>query len=155
MGATPPTPATSASLFVWALWLIAGFSMVLTVLVVRRRHHLLLNLTLALVTVVVLAAGSVCATLPPRLPSGADGTLRRCPYDRLVWADMAPQPGGDWLACRRVARVQLALILLGAASITVATGAAGLRLTSQGAPSFHGPPTPASPEMATREMASR
>jgi hypothetical protein len=147
------------SLFVWTLGLVTGLIMVLTVLVVRRRHHLLLNVFLALVTVVVVAAGSICATMPPTLAAGEQSTPRRCPYDRLVWADMAPQPGGAWLACRRVARMQLALILLGAASITVAAGAAGLGLTSDGARSIDGALHPSAAGLtrvrATREMASR
>jgi hypothetical protein len=130
MDGTPPTPETSVSMFVWAFALLTALVVVLTLLVVRRRHRALLSVALGLVTLVILAAGGVYLIVPPMVPSAAQPQVwERCPYDRLVWSNMRADVDPGWQPCRRAARTQLALVLTGSSMLTVGTAAAALRLT--------------------------
>lgn len=135
MDGTPPTPETSVSMFVGAFVLFTALVVVLTLLVVRRRHQVLLSVTLGLVTLIILGAGGVYLIVPPQVPSAEQPQVReRCPYDRLVWSNMRPDVDPGWQPCRRTARTELALMLTGASMLTVGTAAAGLRLTAARSP---------------------
>jgi hypothetical protein len=137
MGGTAPTPETSVSIFVWVLVLIAGLIVVTTLLAVRRRHHLLLSLALGVTTLFAVALTAVSATVPPAgavgpasLSGSGSPSPLRCPYDRMVWANMGPAPGDGWLPCRRAARIELTVTMLGAAAVVLGAALVGLRLTS-------------------------
>jgi hypothetical protein len=131
MVATPPTPETSVSLFVWVFVLLSALVVVLTLLVVRRRHQLLLNLTLGLVTVSVLVLSGLYLIVPPRVPAAdLSSPGGRCPYDRMIWSNMRSDVAEAWQPCRRAARTQLALMLLGSSAVTAAAAAVALSLTA-------------------------
>jgi len=126
---TPPMPETSVSLFVWAFVLLSALVVVLTLLVVRRRHQVLLNLTLGLVTLSVLVLSGIYLIVPPRMPVADRSYLgERCPYDRMIWSNMRSDVDEAWQPCRRAARTQLALMLLGSSAVTVAAAAVALNL---------------------------
>ena len=128
MNGTPPTPETSVSLFVAVLVAVAALIMVLARLVVRRRHQLLPMLALSLVTLVVVGVGAVYLIVPPQVPSaGASRVTAQCPYDRLTWSNMRSDVDEFWQPCRRVARLQLALMLLGGSAVTVMAAAMVLK----------------------------
>jgi hypothetical protein len=130
MDGPPPTPETSVSMFVWAFALLTALVVVLTLLVVRRRHRTLLSVTLGVVTLMILAAVGVYLIVPPMVPSGQQPQVwQRCPYDRLVWSNMRADVDPGWQICRRTARTELALMLTGSSVLTVGAAAAGLRLT--------------------------
>lgn len=127
MDATPPIPETTVSIFVGVFMLIAALSVVLTLLVVRRRHRFWLSVALGLVSVTVLGIGGLYLIAPPHVRSAEQpGQWHRCPYDRLVWSNMRADVQTVWQPCRRTARVQLALVLLGTSTVTVAAAAAAL-----------------------------
>jgi hypothetical protein len=115
--------------FVAVLMLITGLTVVLALLVVRRRHHAWVTVAVGLVALLVLTAGAVFAIVPPRVTSPS-GLAEQCPYDRLVWSNMPGDVSDGWQPCRRTARVELAVILLTASGVTVAAAATGLRLSS-------------------------
>lgn len=122
-------PETSVSLFVWVFVLLSALVVVLTLLVVRRRHQVLLNLTLGLVTLSVLVLSGIYLIVPPRMPA-TDRTYlgERCPYDRMIWSNMRSDVDEAWQPCRRAARTQLALMLLGSSAVAVAAAAVALNL---------------------------
>lgn len=124
----PPIPATSVSLFVGMLMLVTGLTVVMAMMVVRRRHRTAVTIAVAVVTLMVLAAGGLFLIIPPRVPSAASArVLAQCPYDRLIWSNMPGDVDASWQPCRRVARVQLALTLVGASLVTVMAAAVAVR----------------------------
>ncbi len=127
MDGVPPIPATSVSLFVGILMLLTGLTVVLAMSVVRRRHRTLVTLAVALVTLLVLAAGGLFLIIPPEVPSAGSQRLASCPYDRLVWSNMREDVDESWQPCRRIARVQLAMTLVGASLVTVMAAAIAVR----------------------------
>jgi hypothetical protein len=137
---TPPMPETSVSVFVWVFVLLSALVVVLTLLVVRRRHQVLLNLTLGLVTTAVLVLSGIYLIVPPRMPAAERSYPgERCPYDRMIWSNMRSDVDAAWQPCRRAARTQLALMLLGSSAVTVAAAALALNLK---APRRDDAPTP-------------
>jgi len=135
MDGTPPTPETSVSVFVWAFVLVTALVVVLTLLVVRRRHQALLSVTLGVVTLFILGVGGVYLIVPPTVPSAEQPQVwERCPYDRLVWSNMRADVDPGWQPCRRAARTQLALMLTGASLLTAGAAAMALRLTAPRVP---------------------
>ncbi len=107
-------------MFVVSFMLLTGFTFVVALLVVRRRHWTIRSVAIGLVTLVVLGAGGIFLIIPPEVPSARDpSTLTRCPYDRLTWSNMRGDVAPSWQPCRRVARTQLALILVGMSWLTV------------------------------------
>jgi hypothetical protein len=89
-------------------------------MVVRRRRRTLVTVGLGLVTLFVLAAGGLYLIVPPSVPMpGQLQALETCPYDRFTWSNMPGDVDVSWQPCRRVARLQLALTLLGVSSVTV------------------------------------
>jgi hypothetical protein len=125
MDGLPPTPETSASLYVWFFMLLAAVTSVLCLLVVRRRNGALRALALGLWTLVLLGLGGVFLTVPPRvLPDDEPGTWQRCPYDRITWSNMRADIDREWQPCRRAARVELGLMLATAAAVSVVSASA-------------------------------
>lgn len=121
-------PQTDVSLYVAAFMALGGLVLVLALLVVRRRRRLLPMLSLAAVTLVLVAAGTVFLIVPPRVPGMGDAQQSgRCPYDRLTWSNMPSDVDDFWQPCRRVARVELALTLLGGSAVTVMAAAMALK----------------------------
>jgi pimeloyl-ACP methyl ester carboxylesterase len=121
-------PQTSVSLYVAAFMALGGLVIVLALLVVRRRRRLLPMLALGAVTLVLVAAGTVFLIVPPRVPSlGGVQQSGRCPYDRLTWSNMPSDVDDFWQPCRRVARVELALTLVGGSAVTVMAAAMALK----------------------------
>ena len=87
-----------------------------------------LSVALGLVSVTVLGISGLYLIAPPHVPSAEQpGQWHRCPYDRLVWSNMRADVQTVWQPCRRTARVQLALVLLGTSTVTVTAAAAALR----------------------------
>lgn len=128
MGTTPPTPETTASMFVWALASLTAFTVVLVLLVVRRRGNLPVTLALSGMLLLVLAATGLNLIVPAQVRSPTDPAVRTtCPYDRLAWSNMKPDVDAVWQPCRRAARVQLAATLGGGALVTVMVTVALLR----------------------------
>jgi hypothetical protein len=129
MVGTPPTPETSVSLFVWVFVLLSGLVVVLTLLVVRRRRQALLNVTLGFVAMAVLVLSALFLIVPPRMPA-KDRPLvgEHCPYDRMIWSNMPRDVDEAWQPCRRAARAQLVLMLLGSSAVTVAAAVVALNL---------------------------
>ena len=112
-------------MFVWAFASLAAFTMVLVVLVVRRRGGLAATATWGTVMLVVLSAGVVFLFVPPQVPSRHDPALMTvCPYDRVVWSNMRSDVSDSWQPCRRAARFELASTLVGVAALTVLTARA-------------------------------
>ncbi|HYP44115.1 MAG TPA: hypothetical protein VEQ66_02835 [Propionibacteriaceae bacterium] len=128
MDTTPPTPETTASMFVWALTSMTAFTVVLVLLVVRRRGDLRATLGLCAMVLLVLAATGLNLIVPAQIRSAENpATLISCPYDRLAWSNMPPNIEQTWLPCRRAARLQLAATLGGGAVLTVLAAGALLR----------------------------
>lgn len=115
----PPTPETSVSLFVWAFVSLAAFTVVLVLLVVRRRGHVVATVSISLMMLLVFAAAGLNLIVPPVLRSPDAGTVTACPYDRLVWSNMRADVDDLWQPCRRAARVQLAATLVGGALVNL------------------------------------
>jgi hypothetical protein len=125
MDGLPPTPETSASVYVWFFMLLAAVTSVLCLLVVRRRHGARRALALGVWTLVLLGLGGVFLTVPPRvLPADEPRAWHRCPYDRITWSNMRADIDHAWQPCRRAARVELGLMLVAAAAVSVGSASA-------------------------------
>jgi len=123
-------------MFVWAVMALTAFTVVLVVLVVRRRGNLGTTLALCLMLLLVLAAAGVNLIVPPQVHSAADpAVLTTCPYDRLTWSNMSPRVENLWQPCRRTARFQLVVILVGGSLVTVLTALALPRAQARATPS--------------------
>lgn len=108
--------------------LVTGLVVALALIAVRRRHRTPVTLGVVVVVLLVLGAGGIFLIVPPQVPSPTStDALASCPYDRLVWSNMPEDVDLSWQPCRRVARVQLALTLLGASSVTVMAAAIAVR----------------------------
>lgn len=134
MQGAPPTPMTSVSLYVCAMMLLAALTTVVALLVVRRRQRLGLTCAFGLVTLVLLCAGGIYLTTPPRIPTDQQGRWQSCPYDRIIWSNMRPDVDEAWQPCRRMARVELAVMLVGAAAATAGAAARVVRRPSPALP---------------------
>jgi hypothetical protein len=116
------------STFVGVLMLVTGLVVVLALLVVRRRHRTPVTIAVALVTVVAFAAGGLFLIVPPQVPSAqSSDQLASCPYDRLVWSNMRDDVDESWQPCRRVARIQLTMALVGASLVTLMAAAMAVK----------------------------
>jgi len=128
MDGLPPTPETSASLYVWCFMLLAATTSVLCLLVVRRRHGALRMLALGVWTLVLLGVGGIFLTVPPRVPLADEPYgWHQCPYDRITWSNMRADVAREWQPCRRAARLELGLMLAVAAAVSVGSAAAVLQ----------------------------
>jgi len=124
----PPTPETSASLYVWCFMLLAATTSVLCLLVVRRRHGALRMLALGLWTLGLLGIGGIFLTVPPQVPVAEEPRgWHQCPYDRITWSNMRADVAREWQPCRRAARRELGVMLALAAAVSVGSAAVVLR----------------------------
>jgi len=129
MDGTPPTPETSVSAFVWFFAVLVSLTVVLTLMVIRRRHRTLVTVSVSAICAFMVAAGCLFLIIPPWAPSvSRPGELALCPYDRVVWSNMSADIDPEWQPCRRVARLQLALTLLGVSALTVGTAVSATRI---------------------------
>ncbi|MET1006503.1 MAG: hypothetical protein ABWX96_13210 [Propionibacteriaceae bacterium] len=130
MNGTPPTPETTVSTFVWFFAALVALTVVLTLMVIRRRHRTLVTLGVGAVCALTVAAGYLFLIIPPWAPSVSQpGVLTLCPYDRVVWSNMSSDIDPAWQPCRRVARLQLALTLMGVSALTVGTAVSATRIS--------------------------
>jgi hypothetical protein len=132
MDPTPPTPETTVSLFVWALTSLAAFTVVLVLLVVRRRGNIAATVSIGLLLLLLFAAVGVNLIVPPVLRSHDTGGVTACPYDRLIWSNMRADVDDVWQPCRRAARAQLAIMLMGGALVTVLAAGIAPRADTRG-----------------------
>ena len=129
MNGSLPAPETAVSPFVWVFSVVVSLTIVLTLMVIRRRHQRWLTVGVSLLSMVILAAGWIYLMVPPWAPSVTEpGVLTLCPYARVIWSNMPADIDATWQACRRVARFQLALTLLGISAVTVATAVGAVRI---------------------------
>jgi len=94
-----------------------------------------LSLTMGLVTLMLVIAASLYLIVPPTVSTVEQpGRVQpvssvRCPYDRMVWSNMRSDVDEAWQPCRRASRMQLAMVLLGIATVTMGVANVGLQLT--------------------------
>lgn len=128
MESTPPTPETTVSLFVCAFMSLAAFTIVLVLLVVRRRGNIAATMSISLMMLLVFAAAGLNLIVPPVVGSRDAGGVAACAYNRLIWSNMPADVDERWQPCRRAARVQLAATLVGGALVTVLAAGVGPRV---------------------------